>query len=289
MKVEVVVECSNVLGEGVIWEESTQTVWWVDIQRAELWSYAPATDRSRMRKLSCRATAIGLARDGALYLATEHGLAWYEPETDTLGPIRALEPDRLENRSNDGGTDPAGRFWVGTMHDARPRGVRGALYRVDIDGTIARVLDEIGTANTVVWSPGGDVMYFADSSKRVMWAMDFDVEHGTVGERRVLFETDDGMVPDGSAIDAAGGLWTCLWGGARVVRHTPDGRLDMTIEVPVKQPTRCAFGGPNLDTLFITSAAEGLVAEPPAGGLLQVTPGVVGLPTSFVEVARWVC
>ncbi len=279
MTPQCVVAAENLLGEGPIWHAGQQALYWVDIAGRAIWRLDGRSGETTRWTAQERPSALAFEPGGRLLVARGSGVARFTPANGAWEPVADIEPDRPDNRCNDGACDRRGRFWIGTMDDTE-RTDNGGLYRVDSDGTVTRMLDGIGISNTVAWSPDDTTMYFGDSRRRTVWALPFDAETGTVGDRRVFAKTDahDG-VPDGSTVDAEGGVWTCIWDGGRVVRHTPDGVLDRTIELPVARPTSCTFGGPDLDTLYITSARIGLTGyQPHAGGLFTINPGIAGLP-----------
>jgi sugar lactone lactonase YvrE len=185
-------------------------------------------------------------------------------------------------RFNDGKCDRQGRFWAGTMNDV-VREPSGTLYRLDPQRGCVAQFNGLRTPNSLAWSPDGRTMYFADSRSQVIQAYPFDTGSGEIGTPRVFFSVDPPAIPDGATVDADGCLWSALYGGGRVVRITPDGRVDRTIEVPVAQVTSCHFAGPDLDVLVITTAKqrmtpEQLAQQPLAGALFAVDVGVRGLP-----------
>lgn len=269
-------EASNTLGEGPVWDPMASRLYWFDIKQALLYWGDPNTGNQGCWKLHCRASAAVIRRAGGLLLATEDGLADFDTAT---GSLSIREPLDLGPgfRSNDGKIDVRGRFWWGTMDDdggKRP----GVLYRYDPDGTLAPVVDDIHIVNTVSCSPDGRTYYLADSKRGVIWVFDMD-EAGRLSNRRVFVETDG---PDGSAVDVDGYLWNAQWGSWRVVRYAPDGSVDCIVEVPVEQPSSCAFGGDDMTTLFITTAREdlsedALAGQPWAGSVLAFEAGVKGL------------
>lgn len=269
----------NTLGEGPIWDAATNRLYWFDIKQAELYWGDPSNNKLDHCKLPCRASAAAIRASGGLLLATEQGLANFDPETGAFELRWKLEAEP-GFRSNDGKIDVAGRFWWGTMdddHGARP----GQLYRYDPDGRCEPQVDGIHIVNTVSCSPDGRTYYLADSLKGEIYAFDMD-RAGRLSNRRVFAHADKGA-PDGSAVDAEGYLWNCQWGGSRIVRYAPDGSVDRILEVPVEQPSSCAFGGTDLTTLFITTAREylseeALAKQPLAGSVLAVETGVKGLP-----------
>ena len=166
--------------------------------------------------------------------------------------------------------------------EAGATGRTGSVYRFDPDRTVHRFSDGVSIPNSLAFSPDGTVMYFADSTDRTIWAFDYDPDTGTPSGRRVFATTDLG-VPDGSTVDTDGCLWNAEWGAARVVRYTPAGTVDRVIEMPVEKPTCCAFGGPGLDVLYVTSARVGSEhPEPYAGGVFAIQTGASGLaPTPW--------
>lgn len=280
--VEVAARREHILGEGVCWEPRRERVYWVDIKGRRLEWLHPASGEAAGWTLDLQPSAIATFADGRLLLGTDKGLVVFDPADGAADHRLELEPDRPDNRTNDGGVDLQGRFWIGTMNDHRPEPT-GALYRVDADWTATRMVDKLGIPNTTAVSPDGRTLYLADSRARVIWGYDLNPDTGALGYRHVFAKTEGDVVPDGSAVDVEGCLWNAQWGGSRLVRYTADGEIDRVIDLPVSQPTKCAFGGPGLRTLFITSAREGLsgealAAQPLAGSLFRCEPGVAGLP-----------
>jgi sugar lactone lactonase YvrE len=197
--------------------------------------------------------------------------------------LAVVEADRPGNRLNDCKCDPQGRLWAGTMSKQRTPGT-AALYRLAPGGELERVIAGTTISNGLGWSPDGERMYFVDSTTQRIDVLDFDGASGGVADRRPLVDIDprDGL-PDGLAVDAEGGIWVCLFGGGSVRRYAPDGTLAMAIRLPVTNPTSPAFGGPDLRTLYVTSARHRLslgqlAVEPLAGAVLALEPGVRGLP-----------
>jgi sugar lactone lactonase YvrE len=201
-------------------------------------------------------------------------------------PVRWLgKPDAALPgvRFNDGRVDRQGRFWAGSMVETEPRDARGNLYCVGKDSAVERRESGIVISNGLCWSPDSRRMYFADSPLRTIYAYDFDAGDGSISNRRVFAHTPEGAHPDGATVDADGCLWSAHWGAGRVVRYTPDGAVDRTLLVPASQPTCVAFGGTNLDLLFVTSARENLsekalAGEPDAGNVFVYKMNVKGLP-----------
>jgi sugar lactone lactonase YvrE len=286
MDVDCIANGRDVLGEGPCWVAPEARLYWFDIKQARLSWIEPASGRRGGWTLDVRASAATACAFGGLIAATEAGLAHIDTAT---GALRMVQPVELGPgfRSNDGKIDPAGRFWWSRMDDGggeRP----GSVYRTDPDGSTRRVLEGIHIPNTLACSPDARTLYVADSKQGVLNAHAVGPD-GALGEARPFADACGGeATPDGSAVDAEGYLWNAQWGGWRIVRYAPDGGVDRILQMPVCQPTSCAFGGPDLDVLFITSAREGLsedalAAQPLAGGLFACRPGVRGLPLPAFE------
>jgi len=197
----------------------------------------------------------------------------------------AVEMELPSNRMNDAACDPQGRLWAGTMSfEAEPG--KGTLYRIDSDAMVHPMIGGLSISNGLGWNLAGDRMYFIDSPTRRIDVLDFDAEQGTVRNRRAFVDLADAPgVPDGMTVDAGGGIWVALWGGAQVRRYDSGGALTCIVDVPVPQPTSCAFGGADGVDLFITSARIGLSeaeldAHPRSGSVFACRPGYQGLPTS---------
>ena len=276
------------LGEGALWDGRQQVLLWVDINRKEVHRYDPATGRDRKIVLDRKVGTVVPRRSGGLVVALEDRLCALNPDAGgpghpVLTVLAAPEPDPgadpAQLRFNDGKCDPRGRFWVGTM------GEGAALYCLDTDGTCTRKLGGIRCSNGIAWNKARDTMYYIDSPTREIWAFPYDDGTGALGEKRVIVQVPEGYgVADGATLDAEGMLWAAHWGGSRVCRWNPDtGALLREIHVPAAHVTSCAFGGENLETLYITTARAGLSEEelreqPLAGALFQVKPGVRGIP-----------
>jgi sugar lactone lactonase YvrE len=227
--------------------------------------------------------SIAFRARGGMLAATKSGIHFLDTGTGRLEPAARPETQLPDNRFNDGRCDRQGRFWAGTMSDAR-RDPVGTLYRLDADLACTPLRNAIIIPNSLAWSPDGRTMYFADTFRHTIWAWDYDPATGAATRERVFADTGAGR-PDGSCVDADGCLWNAEYGAARIVRYTPGGKVDRAVELPVDNPTCCCFGGPGLDELYITSARQRLSAadlarQPLAGSVLAVRPGVRGLPES---------
>ena len=286
-----IVPSQNILGEGVLWDERTGAVWWTDIQGRTQHCYSPDSDTYRVYDLPERLGAFGFtAVDGLLVAAFESGFAYYRPLTGDIHWIDRPFTGTGGLRFNDGRVDAKGRFWCGTMaEDGKDDTIeKGALYCLDEKLETSRHISDIHIANSLCWSPDGTHMYFADSPRQKILRYDFDMKAGQCAAPHLFAETSGDTVPDGSVTDSAGYLWNAQWGGSRVVRYGPDGHINSVLDLPVSQPTCVAFGGPDMNRLFITTAREGLSKEnlaeqPDAGNLFIYQLDVKGLPAPLFK------
>lgn len=287
MRAELVLDCKNEHGEGVYWNPTDGLVWWTDIKGCALWSYDPVSKESHKYNMSESICCFAPRREGGLIIAYTDRIALNEPGTNEETTIFSFETDNPHTRLNDGKTDRQGRFIVGGMNEGTGE-ANSSVVCVDTDLSVKKLFGGLSCANSICFSPDGRRMYFADTPDRKILVYDYDTNTGLPSNPKVyvVMDNEPGL-PDGSCIDAEGGLWNAEWEGHCVVRVAPDGTIDCIIEVPVWKPTCCAFGGPNLDTLFITSSRlmsdnETLIKEPESGGLFAVKPGVTGvLDTPF--------
>lgn len=280
-QVEVAARGADRLGECPLWDERERMLWWVDSRWPALKRFDPATGAVMMQVLPEVVGSIAFRDQGGLLAATKSGLHVLDGSGGALEPMANPEAHLPENRFNDGRCDRAGRFWAGTMCDAR-RDPTGSLYRFDADYACAKLRNAIIIPNGLAFSPDNRTMYFADTNRHTIWAWDYDLASGAATNERVFADTGEGR-PDGSCVDADGGLWNAQYGGGRLVRYAPTGKVDRVVQVPVANPTCCAFGGDDLGTLYVTTATqrlspEGLAQQPLAGSLLALRPGVKGLP-----------
>jgi sugar lactone lactonase YvrE len=288
----VAVDCHDVLGEGPWWDLRTATLLWVDIDGRRLHRHDPASGATETTTLPALASAVVARARGGLALALEDGIRVTAPGIRLAGPgagelrpFALLEDDDPSTRMNDACCDRAGRLWVGSIaKDDRPGA--GSLYRVDPDGSVTRVLCDLSISNGIDWSPDDRLMYFIDSETRRVDVLDYDLETGQASGRRTLVELPDGAgLPDGMTVDAEGCLWVATWDGWSLRRYRPSGELDRIVRLPVARVTSCAFGGPDLEELYVTSASTGLSdaelrEQPLAGALFVLRTGVRGLPAT---------
>ena len=242
------------LGEGPCWDAKAGALYWTDI---------PAHRVHRLTGDGAHAEwdagqppgAVVPRAGGGLVLAARDGFLAMDPGTGSLSMLAAVEPDIPGNRMNDGACDRAGRFFAGTMASDESPGA-GALYVLATDRQVTRLLTGVGISNGIGWSPDDQRMYYIDSLTYRVDLFDYEPATGAIGNRRSFARLGAGEVmPDGLAVDAVGGVWVALWGGSEIRRYAPDGRLTLTVDIPAANVTSCAFGGPDLRTLYITTAA----------------------------------
>lgn len=279
--VDLLFDAGDELGEGVIWDAAHQRLLSVDIMRGRVHVVDPATGAARTLDVGQPVGAVVPWQRDALMAAVRDGFARLDLADGRLTFVAHVELDKPGQRMNDGACDAAGRFWAGTMC-MQERPGRGALYRLDADGSTRPMIEGVSISNGIDWSPDQSRMYYVDSPTQRVDVFDFDLAAGAIASRRpfVAIDPADGS-PDGLTVDAEGAIWLALWGGSAIRRYLPDGRLDRVIPLPVTHPTTCAFGGPDLADLFITSATIRLSAverrqQPLAGTILRFRPGVPG-------------
>ncbi|MFD8298990.1 SMP-30/gluconolactonase/LRE family protein [Streptomyces bauhiniae] len=271
---EVAVAAEAELGEGPTWDPAGARLLWVDVLGSRVHTYDPATGRRTVRTTGQHVGAAKPRAHGGLVLNLRDGVALLDPD----GAFRWLHRDPVPGRrANDAAVAPDGSLWAGTMrYDEAPGG--GTLTHLTGDGTAEPVLTDATVSNGIGWSPDGTLMYYVDSPTRRVDVFDYD---GTgVRDRRTLAVVEEGAgFPDGLTVDAAGCVWVALWDGGAVRRYAPSGALDREIRLPVPRTTACAFGGPGLRDLYVTTARVGLTAPTPLSGSVLVVPGAgEGLP-----------
>jgi sugar lactone lactonase YvrE len=220
---------------------------------------------------------------GGAVVAVERGFALIDGDSGELTTLPELWSDP-NLRMNEGGCDPLGRLYCGSMAYRSGPGA-GTLYRLDTDYSVHPVVENVTTSNGLAWNPAGDLAYYVDTPTHRIDVFDFDPVTGALTDRRPFVQIPDGTGgPDGITVDADGGVWVALWGGSAVRRYAPTGELDAVIELPTRQVTACTFGGPNLEQLFITTSAQNMAAgaDPYAGAVFTLRPEVKGmLPLPF--------
>lgn len=295
--IELALDCRAELGEGPIWDDRSGLLLFVDINGHRVHALDPSSSKHATIGVDQYVSAIALAAAGGYVVTLQHDVARLDLERGAGERLASVEEHRSDTRFNDGYVDPRGRFWAGTM-SLEKKPAQGSLYRFDggaaLQGprtNVTKVVEGVSTSNGIDWSADGRLMYYVDTGTRRVDVFDFDMDSGAVTNRRPLitFAEADGK-PDGLILDEEGFIWVALWQGSAVRRYAPDGRMVRQIDLPVSCPTKCAFGGANLDDLFITSARtvltteEQRMREPHAGSLFVCRPGVRGRrATPFAE------
>jgi sugar lactone lactonase YvrE len=279
-----VVPVQNILGESPLWNMRDARLWWTDIQGRRLFRYDPVArtldEIATPERLCSFAFVAGSDR---LIAAFESGLAFYDPANGAVEWLYRLERGTAPIRFNDGRTDRQGRFWAGTMVEGDGREPLGRLHCLDRRGRVTRQPDPVFVSNALCTSPDGSRLYFADSPRRTIFVYDLDRISGVLSNRRLFVETPEGAFPDGANVDREGFVWNAHWGAGRVVRYAPDGCIDRIVDVPASQPSCIAFGGPEMNLLFVTTARDGLkddilLRQASAGNLFVYMTDITGLP-----------
>ncbi len=291
-RVQCVLDCRDQLGEGIFWCPAEQALYWVDVPLPSvLHRFDPVSQRHDVWPMPEMITALAKRRDGSLLIVSHHGVNFFDPRSGEFTRVAAPEKDQPLNRSNDGAPDARGRFWYGTMsNNLAPDGseipildATGKLYRIESDLRIVAMDGPVGIPNSTCFSPDNRTLYFADTRQGTIFAFDFDLEGGVIGRKRVFSDLQGYGYPDGSTVDAEGGVWNARWGAGCVMRFTPDGKVHRVVEIPAPNATCCAFGGAALDTLYVTTSRLNLSpaqlhSYPNAGGVFAFRPGMSGLP-----------
>ncbi len=284
MQADLVLDARASLAEGAVWDADRQILYWVDIEAGVVHTFDPATGRDRGIAVGERVGCVAPRAAGGLVVAIHRGFATLDPGPGTVVLRAVPEPHPPDVRFNDGRVDPAGRLWAGTMQlDCRPGAA--ALYRLDHDWRLHRMVDGVTISNGIAWTRDSRRMYYIDTPTRAVAVFDYEGATGAISNRRLVVEVPAEMgSPDGMTIDAEECLWIAQWNGGCVGRWDPrTGRLLARHELPARRVTSCAFGGPRLDELYVTTARVGLdegtlATEPHAGGIFRLRPGVVGVP-----------
>lgn len=291
MAFELVLDCRCALGESPVWSAAEQVLYFLDIKGTTLHRFDPATGGDTTIALGEEAGCVALAGDGGFVAAFRTGIWHLDPSGARKNLLAAYPEDPGRSRFNDGRTDPRGRLWIGTM--ATERGAGANLYRLDRRGLVA-IEGGLTTSNGLAFAPDGRTMYHSDTPRRTIYAYDYDVASGEATGRRIFAaiveSASDKGRPDGGCTDAEGCYWSALWDGGRVRRHSPAGEVLAEYPVPSRCPTMPAFGGPELKSLYLTSARGGrpddeLAALPYSGGLFAMEVDVPGLAEPLFDPA----
>lgn len=291
MKPEItcVIASNDKLGEGCLWDAETKSLWWLDIARpTRIQRFTPATGAHTVWTSAVLLTAIAKKKSGGFIVGGEDGVYSFDETTGAVTPFCKPEANTPHNRMNDGACDPQGRFWLGSMmQNIGPQGEdlditadTGNLFCVSADGTSQLHESNIGVSNGPCWSPDSKTFYFSDSKNQIIYAYDFN--DGVISNRRILNDSKEYGYPDGATVDAEGYLWSARWEASCVIRIDPKGRIDRVVEIPATRVTCPVFGGPDLNTLYLTTsrahvAAATLANYPHQGGVFAFKPGVKGM------------
>ena len=289
MEAQLVLDAQAQLGEGALWHPHTQQLYWVDIEGRQLHLYSPVSEALRSIDVRERIGTVVPYADDKVLVALQNGIHELDLASETLTLIANPLEGQDDMRFNDGKCDPAGRLWVGSMHLSVHPEV-AALYCLDTDRTLRRVLDKVSISNGIIWSIDHQTMYYIDTPTGMVRAFDYDVATGNVSNPRPAVTVPEATGhPDGMTIDAEGMLWVAHWGGGSVGRYDPgSGQLLQQVKVPAPFVTSCAFGGEQLDILYITTARKDMNEEqlrefPHGGGVFAARPGVKGVAADVFE------
>jgi sugar lactone lactonase YvrE len=299
--VELFADQHDTTGEGPLWSASEGALYWVDIGKKSLYRKT-LTGRIESWSLPDHPGCLGEMGEGWIAIAFGNGIHRLHLASGATEVMWTAPMKRPHTRFNDGKVDPKGRFWASTMQNnfdpsGQPQAIErwdGSLFRFGADGKATTIVEDLGCGNTLAWSPDHKRFYFADSLVGNIFVYDYDLDSGDVRNRRSFFTIADCGLPDGSAMDQDGCLWNVRCNAGMVLRITPEGKVDRKISLPVPRPTSCAFGGPNLDTLFVTSArglldAEALAKSPHSGSVFAISgvgKGVAVSPLNWKRPAK---
>jgi sugar lactone lactonase YvrE len=282
-------EIHSLLGEGAFWNYKSQELYWIDIDGKKIHIYDPDIKTNRSFPTPTRIGTVVPQTDTTAVIALEDGIYIINTENGNIEVLSDIEKEMTINRFNDGKCDPNGNLWVGSMHleQAVPM---GSVYKISATGETIKMIDSVTISNGIVWTKDATTMYYIDTPTQNIQAFDFDVVTSTLSNERTAVRVSEALgFPDGMAIDEEDMLWVGLWNGNAVGRFDPkSGELISRIEVPAHNVTSCAFGGENLDILYITTASVDMTEEekvnyPLAGSLFVVDPGVKGVCSEFFK------
>lgn len=285
-----VVPAGDVCGEGAVWHPDQSALYWTDINRFLVHRFDPCTLATNTWIFDEPVAAVNLTTDAELLLLVlaSRVVLWSPREHPALKTIYCLAT-APGMRFNDARVDPRGSLWVGTMrNNVGPRGEDrtvsfkdGLLYKLEPNGDVSQWKTGLGIPNTLAWSPDCKTFYFGDSHANAIYCCEYDMRTGTLSGKDVLFTQYSQGLPDGSAMDAQGSLWNARYGGRCLIKVAPNGHVSQIVALPVLNPTTCVFGGPDLRTLYITSARS---ADQFSGGVFSIEVSVGGLPNRRFQV-----
>ena len=272
------------LGEGPVWVERENAVYWVDIFSNKVHRYSLADGGQTTWEFDFEVTSLSAREQGGFIGSIKDGFAFIDLDNKTIEPIQLPETDIENNRFNDGKVDAQGRYWAGTM-DIGQTDESGVLYRLDPDHSIQTMDKDYIITNGPTFSKDGSVMYHTDTIKKIIYAFDL-ASNGDISNKRTFteFTKDEEGVPDGMTVDSEDCIWVAHFGGNRITRYSPQGEILQVVPMPVPNITSCTFAGADLETMYITTAKVGIEEAdlrkyPLAGSFFEFKPGVKGLPT----------
>lgn len=280
----------STLGEGAFWNYKTHELFWVDIEKKKFNVYNPNTKSNKVFDTESKIGTVVPINLREVAIAIEDGIYIVDVDTGESRLFSNIEKDVKNNRLNDGKCDPLGNLWVGSMNMNGDEN-KGILYKVMADGLVNKMLDNISISNGIVWTKNAKTMYYVDTPTRKIKSYHYNIDDASIIEDEVVINIPENLgFPDGMAIDEHDMLWVCMWGGAAVINFNPiSGEIINKVEVPALHVTSCAFGGENLDVLYITTAREGLTSEelkeyPLSGSIFKIVPGVKGCKSPFFKI-----
>lgn len=294
--VRLAVASASLLGESPFWDPRDNTLWWCDIPGRRLNRFAAATGALAHWDLATEPGSCAPHLDGSLLLAMRDGLWSFDPADGSRTRLAGPPYDPKTERFNDGKCDPQGRFWVGTIYEPRDA-ARASLHCFE-GGELVRRAEGVTVANGLAWSPNGRTLYWSDTKAHTVFAFDVDPTSGALSGKRVFAQFTPraegqplahyGGRPDGAAVDVEGCYWVAMFEGGRLLRLTPEGDIALEVQLPVRCATMPCFGGPDLKTIYITTArdkrpAAELADQPWAGCVLALDVDVPGLPVNFAS------
>ena len=277
-------EIPAILGEGPLWVERENALYWVDVVGKQVHRLSLADQARKSWPFETEVTSLAVRKSGGFIGTTRHGFAFFDFDRGEFKPISSHETDLPGNRFNDGKADAHGRFWAGTVDEAGWKSETGSLYRLDSDLSVRKIESGYICSNGPAFSADNKTFYHTKTMKGTVYAFDFNAK-GEISNKRPFVKLGEGQgFPDGMTVDAENCLWVCQFGGGRVTRFSPEGKVLQVVTMPVPNVTSCTFGGRDLDTLYITTARyfmspEAIAQYPLAGSLFSCKPGVQGLPT----------
>ena len=271
MRIDILLDVKTTLGEGPLWDAEQQRLYWIDSFDGRVFRATADGRELRAWDVPQKIGSMALRKDGqGAVVSLQRGFHLLDFQTGDVDLIHDPEPDRPDNRLNDGKVDKRGRFVAGSM-DTMEQGPNGALYSLSTDFEVTRLDQGIICSNGPCWSPDGSTFYFNDTWSGEIWAYDYDLDTGGVSNRRCFAKVDTagGGAADGSTVDAEGCLWNALVYDGKLTRYRPDGTVDRVIDMPVKKVTSVMFGGPDLDVLYVTSMAKPPLPRFPGDGVMR--------------------